>query len=304
MLRQNGVGFHSHQQITSGLRYRTYPIDLGSRLKVQYVLEGRAWSKTIRDSMGTSDRKVMQEVEDVVLAALGDTPYLLAANNDYNGVLAHHLNCVRLPVIAHGLNTYAHHTNLVFIAALNRHPVHHRLLRSLGYSNEVIRRSTADEVLHQILMRTNLRVPRLRCHGQGHRARSQICRLSRHSSSRLQRVKNWQARVRPAASPDQQGKEEPPQAEKGVCRTAQGTNFHKSFKGGLFPFRVSGSTPRGQCSYPDLLWRPLLQVGKRIQQVRDEPTRPRGVPQARSKHAVRYQGRPSSRWPHRVRPKH
>jgi hypothetical protein len=159
MLRHNGVRFLSHQQITSGLRYRTYPTDLGSRLKVQYVLEGRAWSKTFRDSMGTSARKVMEEVEEVVLAELGDTPYLLAANNDYNGVLAQHLNCVRLPVIAHGLNTYAHHTNLVFIAALNRHPVHHRLLRSLGYSNEVIRRSTADEILHQILMRTNLRVP-------------------------------------------------------------------------------------------------------------------------------------------------
>jgi hypothetical protein len=35
MLRQNGVRFHSHQQISSGLRYRTYPTDLGLRLNVQ-----------------------------------------------------------------------------------------------------------------------------------------------------------------------------------------------------------------------------------------------------------------------------
>ena len=101
----------------------------------------------------------MEEMEDVIIAELGDARYLLAANNDYHGRLAVSPSCERLPVIAHGLNDFAEHTNLVFLAALNRHPVHQALLQALGYSRETIRRSTAYEVLHQAVMRTNLRVP-------------------------------------------------------------------------------------------------------------------------------------------------
>lgn len=159
MLQRNGARLREHAAITSLLRYRQYSPQLAARLSIHYVLDRPAWSKTCRDSAGASGRRIMEEMEDVIISELGGVRYLLAPNNDYHGRLAASPNCVRLPVMAHGLNDFAEHTNLVFLAALNRHPAQQALLQALGYSREIIRRSTAYEVLHQAVMRTNLRVP-------------------------------------------------------------------------------------------------------------------------------------------------
>lgn len=103
MLRNKGARFLQHSQIARQLRYESYPAAMAERLAIQYVLDGRAWSKTLRDSIGRSKCTVMEEAENVILEALGQTPYLLAANNDYTGRLSQESGCYRLPVIAHGL---------------------------------------------------------------------------------------------------------------------------------------------------------------------------------------------------------
>ena len=122
MLSRAGFQLVPHKRISQHLRYTEYPAEISQRLKIKYVLEGRSFSKTFRDRMGSTGKTVMEEIEDVVFAEVGSDRFLLTVNNDYAGRLASLPNHERLPVISHGLNDFSSHTKLVFLAALNRPP--------------------------------------------------------------------------------------------------------------------------------------------------------------------------------------
>lgn len=156
-LQNQGMIFHPNHEIKSHLRYEKYPAELGARLQVDFVLPDRGFSKSLRDRAAPSGRSIGQEMDDEIARALGDEPFLLVANNDYRGCLSDLRGCTRIPTISHGLNAYEAATTLVFHAALNRNPENLRMLKALGLTNEQVRRSTQYEVLHQSVMRTNLR---------------------------------------------------------------------------------------------------------------------------------------------------
>jgi hypothetical protein len=158
-LSRRGVRLEPRVGFQSELRYTEYGPAFAERLAVEYLVEDRAFSKTFRDSSAGADRQQIDIIEDDLVGELRQRRFLLVANNDYQGRLAILPTCTRLPPISHGLNEYADHTTIVFLAALNRQPKHNRMLNALGIGNDVIRRSTSFEVLHQCLMRTSLRNP-------------------------------------------------------------------------------------------------------------------------------------------------
>jgi hypothetical protein len=154
-----GVTFVEHEDIVKRLRYRAYPAEIADRVQISYCLDKRAFSKTWRDALAEDGRRNIESIEELVLQELGDERFLLVCNNDYDGRLLSSPNCQRLPTVAHGLNAFQDHTTIVFLAALHRTPQHNRLLKALGIGPDVVQTSTAYEVLHQCVMRTQLRVP-------------------------------------------------------------------------------------------------------------------------------------------------
>jgi len=157
-LQNLGVEFKPHKEIRRRLRYTNYPDQLGKRLMVEYYIKDRSYSKSLRDSKGPDGRTVGASMDDALTEAVGSDPFLLVCNKDYQGRLPELGTCTLIPTISHGLNAYEDATTLVFMAALNRKPDAIRMLAALGLSMESIRRSTVYEILHQAVMRTNLRV--------------------------------------------------------------------------------------------------------------------------------------------------
>ncbi len=157
-LQNLGVEFKPHKEIRRRLRYTNYPDQLGKRLMVEYYIKDRSYSKSLRDSKGPDGRTVGASMDDALTEAVGSDPFLLVCNKDYRGRLRHLKGCKPILTISHGLNAYEDATTLVFMAALNRKPDAIRMLAALGLSMESIRRSTVYEILHQAVMRTNLRV--------------------------------------------------------------------------------------------------------------------------------------------------
>ena len=154
-----GVKLVTNHEITQGLRFQGYPASLGERLKIDYFLDRKPFSKTCRDRMAESGLRLGDEMDSAILREVGDSDFLLVANNDYKGKLLDAPGCQRISVASQGLNTYSDYTKLVFLAALNRSPDHLRMLGALGFDAEVVRQSTVYEQLHQCVMRTNLRDP-------------------------------------------------------------------------------------------------------------------------------------------------
>jgi len=157
-LRKRDVTLMEDTRFTRHLRYRTYPEATINRLSIDYLLHDRAYSKYLRDTK-TGNKGVQADLDQDVRNEVGDKPFLLVVNQDYRGELAKLPNATLMSPLSHGLNCYAEHTTLVFMAALNRTPVHTKMLQELGLSSDVIRTSSCFETAHQCLMRTNLRVP-------------------------------------------------------------------------------------------------------------------------------------------------
>lgn len=157
--RRREVELAPNAEIIQGLRFQEYPADLGERLKIDYYLGLKSFSKARRDRPVTSGRKLIDEMDDAILQEVRGSEFLLVANVDYKGKLLDAPGCQPISAESQGLNSYAHYKKLVFLAALNRSPDHIRMLNALGFDAEVIRQSTVYERLHQCVMRTNLREP-------------------------------------------------------------------------------------------------------------------------------------------------
>jgi len=84
-------------------------------------------------------------------------PYIFANNNDVESDLQLDDDVERIPVISKGFNNYQHVHNFAFLPALNRKPIHLKMLNQLGIDNDCIKVSTGYEALYQDVMRTSLR---------------------------------------------------------------------------------------------------------------------------------------------------
>lgn len=145
--------FVPHNEIISSLS-ATGPV--GPRLKIRYVLKGCLSSKTLHQQIveGTS---VIDLMDDIVIREFGSAPFLYVPNTDRKSVIDAHPNARRISPSCRGLNSYQTYSKVYFSAALNRSPVHCRMLGDLGFTHDQLLRSTAGETAYQVLMRTSLR---------------------------------------------------------------------------------------------------------------------------------------------------
>lgn len=125
----------------------------GSRATVRYICE-RDWSKTFRGEIGGIAR-----ISEALSPYVGNH-YIWAANNDVPDSDWKATGGERIPVMAQGFNHFRHHTEAVFLAALNDNPAHYKWIKS-QFAIEPIELSMAKsmETAYQMIMRTNLREP-------------------------------------------------------------------------------------------------------------------------------------------------
>jgi hypothetical protein len=156
--RRRGCTTVPDEKVLNLLRFQEYPESLAARVRIHYVLKDRSFSKTFgRRELPGGKGTVLQSMEKEVKAAFGDDEVLLVVNKDYDGSLLESNAFKPIPVKAHGLNQFQASNKVAFLCALNRTPQHAALLRGLGFSKEVIQRSTQYDTLHQCVMRTSLR---------------------------------------------------------------------------------------------------------------------------------------------------
>lgn len=158
--RYHGVPFKNYHPIRRNLRFTEHPPETGERLRINYLLKDRGYSKYLAGkALGDDGRTWMDGLDKAALKCIGDRRFLYAVNNDYSGQLRGHPNGIQIPVISHGLNEFMDHNLLYFPVALNRAPRHLSMLNQLGLDDAMIKDSTINEVIYQALMRTALRDP-------------------------------------------------------------------------------------------------------------------------------------------------
>lgn len=156
--RKKNVHFEPANKIADKLR--ELPSDLGQRVRISYFIFGRNFSKHMGKKEALNGGTVLDNMDALALEAFGQEPFLYVSNNDRNSdVLNDASNGKKISIISHGLNNLQGYHNIYFAAALNRHPKHFAMLRSLGLSPEIVHRATAHEVAYQVAMRTSLRNP-------------------------------------------------------------------------------------------------------------------------------------------------
>lgn len=160
LFKYHDTEFKRNSQIYQNLRFTEHPPETGERLRINYLLKGRGFSKYLAGKeLGEDGRTWMDGLDKAALDYIGDREFLYAINNDYTGKLRGHSNGIQIPVISHGLNEYMNHNLIYFPVALNRAPRHLSMLNQLGLDDEMIKDSTIHEVIYQALMRTALRDP-------------------------------------------------------------------------------------------------------------------------------------------------
>ena len=148
-----GVNFTEQKKITSRLRYSAY--ENGSRLTVIYLQE-ETWSKHSRDKLINGISREEHYI-GLVNNAMEDKDFIFMTNNDSTASDA--INGIKAPVVSHGMNSFASYDNIYFSPALNRQPMHTKMLNELGIDSVFISRASAHETAHQGIMRTSMRDP-------------------------------------------------------------------------------------------------------------------------------------------------
>ena len=147
------VTFAECKQISSKLRYSAY--ENGSRLTVTYLQEEN-WSKYSRDKFINDISRESLYINQVNDAMQGKE-FIYMTNND--STTSHAINGTKAPVISHGMNKFDSYDNIYFSPALNRQPMHTKMLNDLGIDTIFINRASIHEIAHQGIMRTSMRNP-------------------------------------------------------------------------------------------------------------------------------------------------
>ena len=132
LTRFHGYKFVEHAPIKSQLR--SFPRDIGSRLKISYFIPCRHASKSLYEKTATTGGKLIDAMDRMAMEGFGAEQFLYVANNDRKSIIDDHTAATRIPVVSHGLNRYENCSNIYFSPALNREPRHFMMLEALGLS--------------------------------------------------------------------------------------------------------------------------------------------------------------------------
>lgn len=149
-----GVEFSQHGPITEGLRYHEHTN--GSQITFLYLLADD-WSKRLRDKIIDGKSIFDWSIQAIVEHFTGKI-FAWAANADVTAIDAFGGH-PRLPTSPHGLNTFQHINNVVFLPALNRAPAHFAFLNARGLDAETVKFATGCQFAYQAFMRSSARDP-------------------------------------------------------------------------------------------------------------------------------------------------
>ncbi len=156
--RQQGIEFAEEKSIAAGLR--SLPSDLGKRIRISYFIPGRNMSKALSRTEAIGGGNLIDRMDELAAKEFGGEPAIYIANNDRDSkILENAPKMIQVPVVSNGLNSLQDYQNIYFSASLNREPKHFAMLKSLGFSSEVVHQATAHETCYQAVMRTSLRNP-------------------------------------------------------------------------------------------------------------------------------------------------
>jgi hypothetical protein len=134
--------------------------NLSKRVRIHYLSEVNQNSKSLKSKIDDQGEITIDKIERELLSQIGEeTKVIYVGNNsDQLPLMGNASGWERMSVENKGLNQYKAYTNIVFLPALNRTPMHTAKLRDwFGISPETLRRSTQYEVMYQSIMRTALR---------------------------------------------------------------------------------------------------------------------------------------------------
>ena len=155
-----GVDFREDRALTSSLQFREHTN--GHLITIKYADES-SWSKYRRltklDPAKDQEATVMDAIVQAAKATLSDKAFVWQANKDVPDTLFDG-NGERLPNVPHGLNSYSHINNVVFLSSLNPASDHFRFLKTQGISGPEVRRAIYHQALYQSVMRTSIRDPK------------------------------------------------------------------------------------------------------------------------------------------------
>jgi hypothetical protein len=148
-----GVIFEEDHELKGGLR--TSEHSNGGLVTIYYGLDA-PWSKSVRDRQDKIIwRKLVAAAED----RMSGQPFGWIANKDINTDPFPGLPAESLPQVSHGLNSFQHLDNVVFLSARLPSPDHFAFLEWMGIGGEEVRRATYFEPVYQTVLRCSIRDP-------------------------------------------------------------------------------------------------------------------------------------------------
>src|SRR4051794_5025837 len=103
--RFHGCRFVEQEEIKGGLR--EVPQDIGSRLKISYLIPTRHSSKTVYKKVSATGKGLIDEMDAAVAEAFGASPFLYVPNKNRKSPVLDKLQNARvISTASHGLNQY------------------------------------------------------------------------------------------------------------------------------------------------------------------------------------------------------
>jgi len=150
--KSHAVKFELFQPIQNKLTFQDHE---NKSIDIKYM-QAHNFSKRSRDSKAKDDKTAMDFYESDINNFMGDDPFIRVVNNDIVNTTS--LKGTAISVCNHGINDYRHYNKVVFAAALNRTPIHNRmLLAATCLDQSFITRASVNENAYQSIMRCSLR---------------------------------------------------------------------------------------------------------------------------------------------------
>lgn len=149
-----GIQFIQDTEFTDKLRYNSHP---NGELITFYYVTDDPWSKRLRNKT-LDEGKVLDLMLTGAAKLFSNTDFVWQANAEYTDN-PFGTQGIRLPNKPHGLNSYSHLHDIVFVSSLNPNPDHIKFLKSRGLSSQEIRACIYYATCYQSIMRISTRNP-------------------------------------------------------------------------------------------------------------------------------------------------
>ncbi|BAI95706.1 hypothetical protein Sj15T_00520 [Sphingobium sp. TA15] len=156
--QQMGVEWSVYDRIQNHLRYQNHAPQ--PNLTITYLLEEN-WSKTkARQQFQDSDYSVFDMCKAEADYHIAGADHIIITNKDRESETDEcFVNGSRVSNVSHGINTFQHIDNAIFLSALNPSPTHFKLFEMLDVTSDELADARYHQIVYQAVMRTSLRDP-------------------------------------------------------------------------------------------------------------------------------------------------